>query len=300
MQLRITALRALTHLPAAVALLVLAHARGMGAQQPDLIPRELAVAHARLFAPEFISSDPTLVVGRVAEAAAAKIPTPPEAEIVGSVVWGSVVQVVGKAKGDPESVETWLWRALKDAGWKAPLPDISSLSAGGFVVAPDPSAKPAIVCKDNESVKVRTAPLDRSRSYYQITLKPDAYTCSRGPGTFGVTSWGGQKLPLPILYNPRDAEMNESLCNVRRSGSTHSEVSIATSLSAAALVGSYGKQLDSAGWTETTAKPSGAAGTWTRTDSAGTPMRAELWVVTVPSAPKCRLVRLDIWTSSRQ
>ena len=280
-------------LPATLALLILPRGWLRG-QQPDLIPRELAVAHARLFAPDFVGGDPTILVGDIPASVRTEVPTPPDAEIVGSIIWGSTTQVIGKAKGDTASIAAWFWGSLETQGWKRHLPQAEWLTAGGFIEAPDPKAHPSVVCKNRESVEVRTIPLDRGRSYYQITLKTNSASCESRMYR-GAVSWSsGIEHRLPVLYSPRDAEMNVQRCQVIATASSGSDITLTTGLSPTALLAAYGRQLDSAGWVETKAKPSGAAGTWTRKDSTEVPLRADLTILTVPSSPSCRLVHLNI------
>ena len=268
-------------------------AASLPAQQPDLIPRELAVAHAKLFAPGYDSGDPTFVVGSVPGTVASRIPTPPGAEIVGTVLWNSVVQVVGKTRGDPEAAAFWLARALVAAGWRVPNPDAIMLSGGGFISAPDTTHPASRLCKNGELAEIRTARLDGGKAYYQVTLKLRGYPCATEYR--GASSWsGGVKQQLPILYNPPDGAIDDVSCLGNRSSGTRSDVNLVTSLSPAALLASYGRQLDSAGWTETIPKASGAGGTWSRSDSTGTTLLAELRIFTLPSAPKCRAVHLEI------
>ena len=131
--------------------------------------------------------------------------------------------------------------------------------------------------------------------------------------TYRISTTGGYsvcrppKLPVgptrsafPTLYNPPaalDARMSGDCANNFNGSGT--STTLRTSMSADALLDHYARQLQDSGWTSAGEKASIVGRTWSRTDSAGTPVDVVITVTTPAQNSACRELNLQVRTMQK-
>lgn len=258
-----------------------------GAQgAPDLIPRDVVMAILRHGS---LRGEPAILVGdRLPDSLVNKVSLPPGAHVLATLEAWSTTEVIGTAPQPPDSVRGWFaseftrrkYEAQDAPGHRAPFRPAEGSAGGGFCGAGT---------YFNVSADARTS------GQTEFVLRTQQRTsCDQsvafGPGGSWSSS-GDNPPPLPMLFNPKNAEALDR-CDVRGGGaSSTAETGLSASASPEQLLAHYGKQLDSAGWRRETVS-TGAVGTWTRRDSTGRDVRVQITALPSPSGGDCRWVTM--------
>jgi hypothetical protein len=260
----------------------------------DSIPRDLAAA---LIASGGFGADPQILIGSMPEWIANRLSIPSGARVLGSAFLGTTVVAVVTMPVASDTMMNQLKSDLMRHGWINPPPQPNY--GGGFRQAPagmmpDGPLTRVTLCSDQQ---VLTASAARQRgTVTNITYRVSTtggYSVCRPP----QLSVGATRSPFPTLYNPPtsvDARMSGDCAN-NFSGSGTS-TTLRTSMTAEALLDHYARQLQDSGWTSAGEKASIIGRTWSRTDSAGTPVEAVITVMTPAQNSACRELNLQVRT----
>jgi hypothetical protein len=206
------------------------------------------------------------------------------------------------ASDAPDAIIAQLTRDNASRGWKAPPP--TPAYGGGFrPAASAPSSGPqtrATLCSEQQVLYASAA--RRRGMYTEVILRlatPAGGYSVCNPPQGSQMSQGG-RLPLPTLFNPPDASEGRTAgeCSLT-SSSTGSGTVLRTSMSSDALLEHYARQLSDSGWIAVGDRPSLVGRTWTRTDTAGTPMELTVSVATAPRDATCRDLNLQLRSRAR-
>lgn len=262
--------------------------------EPDSIP--LALASALVSAGGF-AGEPQILVGSVPEWVTPKLFVPPGGRILGSAFLGTTLVAVVTLESASDSILADVRRGLLQRGWTVP-PPTPVYSGGGFrpattAINGNPYARD-ILCDDQQML---TATATRRRGIAtDITLRiisTAGFSVCRPsqPYVPAVRS------PMPTLYNPagvNDARMNNECASANSVSTTGTSTLLRTPMTPDALLEHYGKQMLDSGWTSSAER--GVVGrTWTRPDSAGTPIEVTL-TVTTGRETGCRDVNMQVRT----
>jgi hypothetical protein len=277
-----------------VACLVLA-AR-IPAQQSDTsaVPRELAIAFARVYAAADSTAAVEFLPATVAPSVASDVAIPPESRVVGSVVFGRNTYVFGISPLPADSVRAWYsreylrrkWPALSLVRTQAP-----GGAAGGF--RPPPPKVPTTFCNGDRELDVAATESPAGRTNFRVRVASAALPCSMVPR--GAVRPLAPSLPLPVVYNPPNTQPGPQ-CFTSGASTQRTQTQLMTSLDAQALLQHYGKQLEASGWVPLQAQSGIATQGWSRRDSTGTSEIATLSVSSSPTAPMCRTATLEVLT----
>ncbi len=256
---------------------------------PDLIPRDVVLAILRSGP---IQGDPAIFVDDHLPANLVnKLSLPPGAHIVATLESWSATDVIGTAPTTPDSVRSWFateftrrkYEAQESPGRRQPFRPAEGSVNGGFCGA-----------GAYFTISAQGRPGGRTEFVIHARQRP---TCDPNPffnpGVFGSWSTSGNNAPpLPLLVNPKAAEMTQR-CDSRASNqsSATTQAALSTTASPEQLLAHYGKQLDSAGWKRETML-TGAVGTWIRRDSTGRDLRVQLTALPSPSGGDCRMLTM--------
>ena len=262
--------------------------------EPDSIP--LALASALVSAGGF-TGEPQILVGSVPEWVTPKLFVPPRGRILGSAFLGTTLVAVVTLESASDSILADVRRGLMQRGWTVP-PPTPVYTGGGFrpattAINGNPYARD-ILCSDQQML---TATATRRRGVAtDITMRiistPGFSLCRPSqPYVPAVRS------PMPTLYNPagvNDARMVNECVSGNSVSTTGTSTLLRTPMTSEALLEHYGKQLLDSGWTSPAER--GVVGrTWTRPDSAGTPIEVTL-TVTPGRETGCRDVNMQVRT----
>jgi hypothetical protein len=260
----------------------------------DSIPRDLAAA---LIASGGFGADPQILIGSMPEWIANRLSIPSGARVLGSAFLGTTVVAVVTMPVASDTMMNQLKSDLLRRGWTNPPPQPNY--GGGFRPAPagmvpDGPLTRVTLCSDQQVLAASAA---RQRG----TVTNITYRIST---TGGYSVCRPPKLPVgptrsafPTLYNPPaalDARMSGDCANNFNGSGT--STTLRTSMSADALLDHYARQLQDSGWTSAGEKASIVGRTWSRTDSAGTPVDVVITVTTPAQNSGCRELNLQVRT----
>jgi hypothetical protein len=263
--------------------------------QSDSIPVELATA---LISAGGLGGEPQILVGSLPGWIANRLYLPSNARVVGSAFIGSSVVGVLNVADAPESVTVVFKRELAKRAWKSPPPAPSY--GGGFRPAPSPmadalAATRLTLCGDQQILTTVAARRRGTTTEVVIRVVPaGVYSICNPPPTPSDMN----RAPFPTLFNP--AGLNDlrmaSDCRATGGNTTGTGTMLRTAIDPSALLEHYARQLQDSGWHSTNDKPSIVGRTWTRTDSAGTPLDLTLTVTTSARDSLCRELSLQVRT----
>jgi hypothetical protein len=265
-------------------------------KQPASIPLDLATA---LIASGGFGwgTDAQILVGSLPEWVTARVYVPAGARVLGSAFIGSTVVGVISVPTSSDTLLKQFENALQQRGWKSP-PTVPS-RGGGF--RPSPSAlgsagQRLTLCRDHQ---VLTGWVSRSRAatstlMMRLSESGDVGVCNPPPYRAETRS------PIwPTLFDPEGAsDMRMSTtCRRSSSGSMSTGTMLKTIMSADAILGHYGRQLQDSGWAPAIMSPAIVGRTWTRPDSTGATEQLSLTVSSSPQDSTCRVINLEIKTT---
>lgn len=262
--------------------------------QPDSVPFDLASA---LVGAGGLGGEPQILVGSLPGWVTGRIKVSPNANVLGSAFFGSTVVGILSLSDSPETAIADMKRDLLAQGWRAPPPQPSY--GGGFRPATmyamvDGTPTRITLCGDQQLLTVSAIRRRGTTTEVTLRLSPSQNysTCSPQPFPQGVS-----RSPFPTLYNPSastDARIT-SACSSQY-GSSGTSTTLMTAIAATGLLDHYGKQLQDSGWHAPAPGNSIAGRTWTKVDSAGTPLELNLTVATSARDSTCREINMQVRT----
>jgi hypothetical protein len=261
------------------------------------VPFELASA---LVGAGGLGGEPQILVGSLPGWVVGRIKTPPNATVVGSAFLGSTVVGILSLADSPETAIADMKRDLVNQGWKVPPPQPSY--GGGFRPATmynmvDGTPTRITLCGDQQLLTASATRRRGTTTEITLRLTPAATysTCNPQPLPPGYV-----RSSLPTLYNPSaatDARMGSN-CSPQYMpyGNSASGATLITALTPIALLDHYGKQLLDSGWRAPATSNSIVGRTWTKLDSAGTPVEVSLTVTTPARDTTCREINMQTRT----
>ena len=271
-------------------------ATSSAAQQTDTstVPRELAIALARVYAAADSSAAVEFLPANVAPSVAADVAIPPDSRVVGSVVLGRNTYVFGTSPLAPDSVRAWYSREYGRRQWPA-LSMVRTQApgggAGGF--RPPPPKVPTTFCNGDREFDVAATESPGGPTNFRVRVSTAALPCSMVPR--GPVRPPAPSLPLPVVYNPPNTQPGPQ-CYAAGSSIQRTQTQLMTSLDPQALLQHYGRQLEASGWVPLQTQGGIATEAWSRRDSTGTNEIATLLVSASPTAPVCRNATLEVLT----
>jgi hypothetical protein len=262
---------------------------------PDVIPRDVVLAILRNNPMQGMQGggDPVIFVDdHLPPNLMNKVSLPPGAHIVATLESWSSTDVIGTAPAAPDSVRAWFadefirrkYEAQDSPGYRQPFRPATGSVNGGF-------------CGAGTYFSISAQARQGGRTEFVIHARQGP-TCDQrvvfSPNVYGGGSTSGNNAPtLPMLVNPKTAEVSPQRCDSRYGQISFSstQAALSTTASPEQLLTHYGKQLDSAGWKRETTS-TGAVGTWTRRDSTGRDVRVQLTALPGPAAADCRMLTM--------
>lgn len=266
------------------------------AQQSDTstVPRELAIAFARVYAAADSTAAIEFLPASIAPSIASDVAIPPDSRVVGTVVLGRNTYVFGTSPLAPDSVRAWYSRDYGRRNWPAlslVRTQASGGAAGGF--RPPPPKVPTTFCNGDREFDVTATESPGGHTNFRVRVSTGALPCSMVPR--GPVRPPAPSLPLPVVYNPPNTQPGPQ-CFAAGSSTQRTQTQLMTSVDPEALLQHYGKQLEASGWVPLQAQGAIATRAWSRRDSAGTSEIATLSVSSSPTAPMCRNASLEVFT----
>lgn len=266
------------------------------AQQSDTstVPRELAIAFARVYAAPDSTATVEFLPGTVAPSVASDVAIPPDSRVVGSVVLGRNTYVFGTSPLAPDSVRAWYLRDYGRRKWPALAlvrTQASGGAAGGF--RPPPPTIPTTFCNGDRQLDVSAMESRDGHTNFRVRVSTAPLPCPMAPR--GLVRAVAPSLPLPVVYNPPNTQPGPP-CFAAGASTQRTETQLMTALDPQALLQHYAKQLEASGWVPLQAKGDVATQAWSRRDSTGIIEIATLSVTTSPTAPMCRNATLEVLT----
>ena len=224
-----------------LAVLPLLLATGAHGQGADTLSKELAL---RLFSnPSYPEGDVAdIFIGELPESLAAELPLPPNAQVVGALLYqDNRAQVVLDTQQPPERVTDFF---KQQQGWRG----VGSSESRGFVDAQ--SNQPTSFCNDDtgRALEIATIRSDRTTDV-RLNLSEDLYGLCSEEGAFEGSGFSDamSSTPMPALTTPENALLSGS-------GESSDDISaiakgtLETALSPQEVVAHYAEQLPSQGW----------------------------------------------------
>ena len=250
--------------------------------QDQLIPKELVDG---LLASRG-ARQPVMYVGEVPREMANKIYVPKGARVLGGMSYGSGGTVIMLSNQSRESLAAELERELPKMGWTQFDPSLRMMNPySEFRDAPIPAGTvriqtsgPQQFCGPSGGMTVTLEQAGFADTRITVNAT-DVNMCANVSGASIPPEVRREYAGRPTFVNPLNARNDMSGCYRNQPGDNFNSSSggggmISTNMSAQALLDHYSKQMADSGW-----KPVDVARvtrSWTRTDSAGKPLRYTL------------------------
>ncbi|CAN5210468.1 hypothetical protein BH09GEM1_BH09GEM1_14040 [soil metagenome] len=243
-------------------------------RQPESVPFELAAA---LTSAGGMTGEPQILVGGVPGWVADRIVVPPHARILGSAFYGTTVVAILTMPAGDDSTMVGYKQELMKRGWLNPPPQPNY--GGGFrpALMSAASSSNIALCGDRQSLFARLTRRGGSASNLTVRIGP----AIQGSNCLPMQLPAGypRQFMLPVVYHPEGVMDARSGTDCARQNEVNRTSAVVRSeLSADALLDHYGRQLQDSGWVAGTKRTSMTGRTFTRPDSAGTPMEITLTV----------------------
>jgi hypothetical protein len=262
---------------------------------PDSVSLELAAA---LAASGGFSAEPQILVGAMPEWITNRLYVPSGARVLGSAFLGTTVVGVVTMPAASDTVLAEFKRELLSRGWTLPPPP-PNYGGGGFRPAAastvDGPLARLTLCSEQQTLTASAA--RRRGTVTNVTFRVT------GNGTYSVCHPPQfqpvmARSPYPTLFNPpnaADARMTGD-CSSTLMGSTGTNTTLRTAMTAESLLDHYGRQLQDSGWTAAGGQASIVGRSWTRPDTSGGSIETVITVATPGRDPGCRELNLQVRT----
>ena len=263
--------------------------------ESSTIPVELAAAFARMYTLNDSNATVAFAPGVVAPEVAARVPTPPNSRIIGTVTLSHSQYVFGTSTMPVDSVLAFFGREFTKRGLSAEaLVRLQGGNPFGGGFRPALPKRPTTFCDGRDLLDVAANTVD-GMTNFRVRVAQNSVPCTLVPSpaaprpTPAVSS-----LPLPILYDPLNASARTECYNT---GSTQrTQTVLETDMTPAGILDHYAQQLTKQGWSAMLGDYTAASAVWSRRDSAGVTEVATLTASVSPTAPMCRAAVLDVVT----
>jgi hypothetical protein len=261
----------------------------LAAQATASVPRDLAEAFARLYAPADSAVSVDFLPGAVPGAVQAQVHLPPAARVIGTVALNRNTFVFASTPLSADSALRWIAHEYGRLHYEGlSQVRVPSAVAGGF--RPAPPSFPTTFCQDSSEVTASAAHTPDGFTTIRLRVTSQSAACAR-VATVVRTPPPRPSGPLPILRDP-PGTAPQSQCFLATS-SQATTTKLSTAAEPSALLAQYGAQLEQQGWTRVDGPPP-AHGVWMHRDSTGVTDLAAVTVAVTPLAPACRDAKLEI------